>query len=53
MAKQEEGFDPPAIKELTVENVNDAINKMSEIINLLLSEVRKLRQESDTDAANI
>ena len=41
MAKREEGFDPPVVRDLTIENVNEAINRLSEMINLLLTKQRK------------
>jgi len=42
MGKKEEGFDAPIIKDLDVDNVNVAINRMSEMINLLLTKLRKV-----------
>jgi len=42
MGKKEEGFDAPVIKDLDVDNVNVAINRMSEMINLLLTKLRKV-----------
>ena len=49
MGKKEEGFDSPVIRDLTVENTNESINKMSEMINLLLTEVRRLKDNTQSN----
>jgi len=49
MSFQREGFDPPLLKEFDIENINESINKMSEMINLLLTEVRKLKGQTETN----
>ena len=49
MGKKEEGFDAPVIKDLDVDNVNVAINRTSEMINLLLTEIRRLKGQTETN----
>jgi len=49
MGKKEEGFDAPVIKDLDVDNVNVAINRTSEMINLLLTEIRRLKGQTKTN----